>query len=377
MNESRRLRVLEFIRPTTGGAARHVELLSRLIDRDRFEVHVATNDEPDAAFVRRLRDDGVHVETLQIRRSFHLVDDTRALRRIVRVLRDGDYDLVHCHAAKAGLIGRLAARIARVPAVLYTPHGFYFNYGLSWWKRRTHIRLERTLGRLTTRIVATAPREGAQIVELDLATPERVSIIPNAVDTDAFRPEPPAPDTGRPLVVGMVGRLSPPKDPFTFLEAARLVLSDHPNTRFVFVGDGELQRPAERMAARLGIVDSVDFLGYREDIRDVIAGFDLNVLSSLWEGLPYALVEGMALGKVAIGPDVSGCSDLIEDGATGFLFPVRDHETLARYVGRLLSDDALRERIGRAGRAFVEERHGSTRWIRRIEGLYATVADPQ
>ncbi|MBN2492731.1 MAG: glycosyltransferase family 4 protein [Planctomycetes bacterium] len=373
---TRRLRVLEFIRPTTGGAARHVELLVRMIDRRRFDVSVVTADEGRSPFVERLVDLGTEVTRLEIKRAFHPVSDAIALWRIYRLLRRGRFHLVHCHAAKAGMLGRIAARLAGTPAVVYTAHGFYFNYGLPWIKRLLHIGLERLLGRVTTRIVATAPREGAQIVELQLTAPERVSIIPNAVDTNRFRPPAAPPPTGPARVVGMVSRLAPPKDPFTFLAAARLVLARFPATRFVLVGDGPLLPPARRYARELGIAASVDFLGYREDIQTEIASFDVNVLSSLWEGLPYALVEGMALGKVAVGPDISGCADLIRDGENGFLFPRRDAEMLARHVMRLLGDDALRQAMGRAARAFVVEHHSADRWIKRIEGLYLLAAAP-
>lgn len=374
-----RIRILEFIRPTTGGAARHVELLIRMIDRERFDVTVATHAAPDGdQFIARVRSLGVHVETLNIRRSFRPLADLAALRRVHRLVENGRFDLIHCHAAKAGLLGRLAGRLAGCRRVLYTPHGFYFNYGLTVLKRKTHIWLERRLGRMTHRIVATAPREGAQIVELDLIAPERVNIIPNAVDTESFRPKgAPPTDRRRGPVIGMVGRLAPPKDPFTFLRAARLVLEPFPDSRFVLVGDGELMKRAERCANDLGIAGSVDFLGYREDIQSVISTFDINVLSSNWEGLPYALVEGMALGKVAVGPDISGCSDLIRDGHNGFLFPLRDHETLARHIARLLRDDDLRERMGAAARTFVEERHSADLWIKRIEGLYLSSVDPE
>jgi len=373
-----RLKVLEFIRPTTGGAARHVELLIRMIDRRKFDVSVVTSNDPDSPFVQRLEALGIDVTCLDIKRALHPFSDVAGLVRIYRLIRRRGYHLVHCHAAKAGLLGRVAGRLARTPAVLYTAHGFYFNYGIGCLRRIAHIWLERVLGNLTTRIVATAPREGAQIVELHLMEPEHVAIIPNAVDTNAFEPSP-APSEAhenRRRVVGMVGRLSPPKDPFTFLAAAKTVLDRFPGTRFVLVGDGPLMNPARKRSTELGIADNVEFLGYREDIREVINTFDVNVLSSLWEGLPYALVEGMALGKVAVGPDISGCSDLIRDGENGFLFPLRDKETLARHICRLLEDDELRLGMGRAARRFVQERHSADLWIQRIEGLYLTAVGP-
>lgn len=374
-----RLRVLEFIRPTTGGAARHVELLIRMIDRERFDVSVLTVDDPESAFVARLESLGIPVIGLRIKRAFHPLSDIRALVQVWRLMRRHRFDLVHCHAAKAGLLGRVAGRLAGNETFLYTPHGFYFNYGITFLKRFAHIALERLLGHLTSRIVATAPREGAQIVELDLVEPERVSIIPNAVDTRAFRPRP-VPDgpidAGR-MVVGMVGRMDPPKDPFTFLEAARKVLARFPAAHFVLVGDGILMRPARKHAESLGIADSVEFLGYREDIQTVLNRFDVNVLSSRWEGLPYALVEGMALGKVAVGPDISGCTDLIQHGKNGFLFPVGDHETLSCQLTRLLGDAELRGRMGRAAREFVVSRHSADLWIKRIEGLYLSTVKPE
>jgi glycosyltransferase involved in cell wall biosynthesis len=374
-----RLKVLEFIRPTTGGAARHVELLIRMIDRGRFDVSVVTSNDPDSPFVQRLRALGIPVTCLNIKRSLHPISDIAGLVRIYRLIRRRGFHLVHCHAAKAGLLGRVAGRLARTPAVLYTAHGFYFNYGIGFLKRLAHIWLERVLGNLTTRIVATAPREGAQIVELHLMDPEHVAIIPNAVDTSAFEPapSPPEPDEDRERIVGMVGRLSPPKDPFTFLAAAKSVLERFPRTRFVLVGDGPLMSPARKFSKELGIATSVEFLGYREDIQEVISTFDVNVLSSLWEGLPYALIEGMALGKVAVGPDISGCSDLIRDGENGFLFPLRDKETLSRHICRLLGDDELRILMGQSARRFVQERHSADLWIRRIEGLYLTAVGPE
>jgi glycosyltransferase involved in cell wall biosynthesis len=276
---------------------------------------------------------------------------------------------VHCHATNAGFLGRIAARLLGVPLVLYTPHGWYFNYEPGLLPRRVHVLAERALARCGSLVVCTGPAEQSQALELRLAPPERIVVVPNAVEMPELSPSGPADEPQ----VGMVGRLSWPKDPLTFIRAAADVHGEWPKARFVLVGDGELREECMNLLRRQGSGEYVRILGHREDAAELMARFDVCVLCSYWEGMPYSLLESMALGKAVVAPGVPGCADLVTDGVTGLLFPAGDAAALARAIVRLLREPGLRDALGAAARRRAEERHSADRWIRSIEGLYAGV----
>jgi glycosyltransferase involved in cell wall biosynthesis len=220
------------------------------------------------------------------------------------------------------------------------------------------------------------------MVQAGLA-PEGIQVIHNAIDTDAWAPER-APDTFRAEleledsfpVVGYVGRIMPEKDLATWVRAAAGVAAAYPKAAFVLVGDGytdTTQRELVGLAQDLGFADRLHFTGYRGDLLKVYAGFDCFMMTSRREGLPNSLLEAMALGLPVVTTDVAGAKELVLDGATGFVRPQGDVEGLGLALRRLAGDEALRRRLGQAGRQRVVDEFSFTRRMQRIEALYLDV----
>jgi len=171
-------------------------------------------------------------------------------------------------------------------------------------------------------------------------------------------------------VAGMVGRLSPQKDYPTFLRAARRVAEAFPRARFLVAGEGPLRGELAAYARELGLEGKAVFLGHRPDIGAVVSALDVFVLSSLWEGLPLAVLEAMALGKPVVATCVPGTAEAVVEGETGFLLPLGADRALAEKTISLLRDPALRRKLGEAGRARVEREFDRERMVDEHEALY-------
>ena len=209
----------------------------------------------------------------------------------------------------------------------------------------------------------------------------RLAAIPNTVDVNRFTPEGRDDAVARKRwregaehVVVTVGHLSEVKGYPTFLRAAAQIRAAMPGCRFLAVG-GETLEPGygerlRQMADGLGLVDAVQFLGWRTDVPEILRSADVMVLASLAEGLPLAVLEAMACGLPVVATDVNGTPEAVLDGETGFLVRPNDPETLALKVAALLSDSVLRDNMGAAGRRHVEDNFTLTQFLQRVQGLY-------
>lgn len=289
--------------------------------------------------------------------------DLCALLALVRLLRRMRPTVVHTHSSKAGILGRLAARLAGVPVIVHSIHGFGFTRYQPVPVRRTLIALERLAATVTTRFIAVSEANRRLGVELGLFPPERCVVIRSGVDLAAIRRltvdtvamkrdlglEP-----GRP-VVGMVAPMKPQKAPLDFVRVAARVLARKPETQFLFVGDGELRAAMEAEIARLGLGRSLRLVGWRRDVPAVMRCLDVFVLTSLWEGLPRVYLEALASGVPVVGTRVDGAAEVVRDGINGFLVAPGDVQSLADRVLWLLANPAAAADMGRRGESLPEE----------------------
>ncbi len=377
------LRVLQVVEATTGGVGRHVTDLTTHLQRHGVEVTVACplvrdRARRDTAFVERLQAAGVPVAIMPFRSGIRPLADLQGFLRLVALLRKEEFHIVHCHSSKAGVLGRLAARRCGIPATVYTPHAFAFLGATHRWERRFYLTVERQLGhRLTDALICVGESERELTTRHAIAPPERLVVVENAVEAQRFAPTlPPAQaktalglDPTR-LTVGYVGRLVPQKGIDLLLQAAQKVLLQRDDTQFVLVGEGELEEMARRRIAREGWHDRVILTGYRTDVPRVLAAFDLFVLPSRYEGLPYTLLEAMAAGRAIIAADIAGNRDLIQPGQTGLLIPPDDAPALAGAILGLLADPARRKRLGKAALTAARARPTPEEMARQVLGLY-------
>jgi glycosyltransferase involved in cell wall biosynthesis len=367
-----------------GGPAIHTILLTQGLQNERFRSLLVSGREGpgegnllDLAERRGVRP--VVVEELGRELSF--ANDLAAVRRLHSLIRRERPQIVHTHTAKAGTVGRLAARLARVPIVVHTYHGHVFH---SYFGRRTtaaYLNIERLLARFSDCIVAVGDKQREELIGYKVAKADKIVSIPlgleieNMLEAEADRGRLRA-ELGldRSHLVGIIARLVPIKAHEVFLQAAVEVRRCVPNVRFLIVGDGERRAELQQQAEQLGLDDAVLFLGWRKDVRAVYADLDVVVLSSLNEGSPVALIEAMAAGRPVVSSDVGGVGEVVRNGETGLLAPPRNPQALAEAVTSMLSDPGAAQRFGRAARAAVYPKYSSRRLIADVERLYLGLA---
>jgi glycosyltransferase involved in cell wall biosynthesis len=321
-----------------------------LYDRDRFDVHLLGLRPPDPA--------GRHLEKLGIpiiylNKSKFSPATLPALLGVIRRLKP---DLLHLHGYGAGTFGRIAARIAGLPAVV---HEHFVDPHIPLYQQVA----EAMLKSLATQTVAVSRSVKEFCVAKRRIDPDRISVIYNGVPLDQFVPLAPeaAAAHRRALgvpegtkIVGFVGRLHEQKGVEFLVKAVPKVLEAHPNTRFVIVGDGALWDELHAMAGELGIAENVLFTGFREDVRAILSTFDIIVIPSLYEGTPLTVFEAMALCNPIVATPVDGLGEVLADQRTALLIPPRDAAAVADAVSRLLADPGLCRKLSENCR---EERH--------------------
>lgn len=378
------VRVLHIItRLVVGGAQENTLLTVARLDRARYDVTLASGPAtgPEGSLEERIPDDIQFVRIPELIRQLHPIKDAVALARLVALMRRGRFHIVHTHTTKAGLVGRIAARLAGVPIVIHTPHGHAFHDYLSrGWSEALKV-VERWLARWTNAIICLTPGERDDHLRFGVAPADKFEIIHSGVDLSRYagakveaetkRRELNLPSSG-PLV-GCVARLVPVKGVQYLLEAAPMIRALVPEATVVFVGDGPLRPEMERRAADLSLNGGVAFLGLRDDVADLMPLFAVVVLPSLNEGMGRAAVEAMAAGRPVVGTRVSGIQDVIAHEVSGLLVPPADAREIAGAVARLLREPALGIRLTTTARAELHQ-YSVEAMMGRIERLYASLA---
>lgn len=284
-----------------------------------------------------------YVPLRHVRRALHPVHDLLGLLELVRLIRRTRPHVVHANSSKAGVLGRLAAALTRVPIRIFTVHGWAFkaHHGTA---SRLYLWADRLVRPLTTRIVCVAETEREVGLRARTCTAEQAVVIRNAVDTSAAARAVPA--GGPPLLVS-VGRLKEPKDFLTLVRAAGRL---HGDFRLRVLGDGPDRAEVVAEIEQLGLRDRVELAGEVDDVPRHLAAADAFVLSSRSEGMPMSILEAMAAGLPVVATRVGGIAELVADGETGLLVPAGDAAALAAALQRLVDDEALRKALGARGR---------------------------
>jgi len=299
----------------------------------------------------RLRDAGMTVLAL----GTMGVGAPRAVRGLLRTLSP---DVLHLHGSRSGLVGVLAAQDHRLLPIVYTAHAFSFRRKVAAPLRWVFARLESLTCRRARRVICLtrADLDAARRVGIDTA---RFVVIPNGIDLSRF----PATSNRRAefsipkeaLVVGLVARLVPQKDPLRFVEMAAAVARAVPAARFLLVGDGPLRRVVEEAVRSRGLDGKLSVTGFRPDVPELLATMDVFVLTSAWEGLPIAVLEAMAAGQAVVVPPLPGIDEVVDDGRTGIIANGRDPTILAAAVEALGHDQRRRRTLGEAARRRIED----------------------
>jgi glycosyltransferase involved in cell wall biosynthesis len=363
------LNVLQLI-PTLdrSGAEKQMALLARTLPRERFRVEVAALTRL-GPLEEELKGAGVPVTLIGKRHKA----DPLALARLVRWMRERRFDVVHTWIFAANAYGRLAARRVGVPVVVTS------EMAVDLWKGRTELAIDRRLARWTDRVVGNS----LAVVEFyrKAGVPEdRLSMIYSGIEDEEHPPVDPAavraefgfpPDA--PLAL-FAGRLAAQKGVEDLLAALDLLQHVRPDLRTLIVGDGPLRGRLEDMARAFQLGALVKFPGHRDDVPRLLAAADVLVLPSLYEGLPNVVLEAMRFRKPVVATSAPGTTELVVDGRTGLLVPVKKPPALAQAIRSVVADPELARRLGEAGRARVEEEFRAGAMVGRYADLYEELA---
>lgn len=367
-------RVLHTFEPPDGGVAEHVVQVAAGLVARGHEVVVAGPRE--TAAYAALEAAGVRCERLPVGRGYgRPADELRAIGALTALLRDGAFDLVHAHSAKAGVLGRVAAGRAGVPAV-YSPHGLPFVGPVSAKRRAFATFAERRLARRTAAYLFVSDAERRFALAAGVGTGRPMRVVHNGCAPAGDTPPDPAlaAHRGDGPLAAMVSVLRPAKGLETFVDAVPAVLAAAPGARLALVGSGpEHDRVHARVRARgLEAEPRFAFLPWRPPMAAQLAALDVLVLPSEMEAFPVALVEAMAHGVPQVAADVGGIPEAVT-ADTGVLIPPRDPDALASALAALLTDPGRRARLAAGSRARHAACFTLDRMVGGVEAVYREV----
>lgn len=377
-----KIRVLHVItRLERGGApAVLLEVLKRC-DTSQFEHHIATglSQVPEDDMIPFVKDTGFRVVVIpSLIRDIHPFLDMYALLKLYFLILSGRYDIVHCHTSKGGFIGRLAARLANVKCIIYSPHGDIFEGYFGRIKTCFFIGLERFSARFTDKIITLTKSGIEPYLKAGIGQKSHFDYIYNGVDIESLRKRKVDRRQKRQeigvendcFLIVTAGRLVPVKG-YTYLVASLArVIAEIPNTRLIFLGDGELSGELSGQVKILGLEKHVFFLGMRNDVPEIISCSDLFVLPSINEGFGVVLLEAMATNCPVVATNVGGVPGVVLDGETGILVPPRDPVQLARGIIRLLKDRSLALQMAECGYQRLKACFDIRETVSKTEHLY-------
>ena len=369
MSDATNIRLLHIVGDSSfGGAAKIILRLAETMRSEGWHVDLLTTN---AVFRQTAEENGIGTVDIDvIRREIRPLWDLYGLFHLYRFLRHERYTAVHTHTSKAGFVGRLAAWLARVPVILHTTHGFAFHERSSRAKRVFYSTLERVAAHWCDRVVSVSEFHRRWALELGICGADKIIAIPNGIALEDPHSRITASELRRgwgaqedDLVILSTGRLAPEKGLEDLLKAASLLRQMGQRFRVVLAGDGPLRAELERMAKDLGVSEQVTFLGYREDIPDLLAACDLVVLPSLREGLSIALLEAMAAGKPVVATSIGSNVTVASEAEVALLVPPCSPSSLAEAILRCGRDPALRIRLGHNARCVFESRYTEERML--------------
>ncbi len=336
---------------------------------------------PEGSLVQRARQGGYEfIELRELIRAVNPWMDTRARRYLRMEFQRLKPDVVHTHSSKAGIIGRFAARDARVPLVIHTIHGMSFNRTQTWLIRKGYAILERLAARRSHAIVTVADAMIEQAVAAGVCTRDKLLTVHSGMEVEQFTPTTEARVAARrkmgvaedDIVVGTVARIFRKKGYEQLIPIMAEAVQREPRLRFVWLGDGAQRQEYENELSRLGLREKTFLPGLvpPDEVPMWMAGFDLLAHTSQWEGLPRAVVQALLMQVPAVAFDIDGTPEVVLDNLTGRLIPLNDLTEFAAALCELAADAELRRKLGQAGREHCLETFDWRRMVDRLEALY-------
>jgi glycosyltransferase involved in cell wall biosynthesis len=370
----KKIKVLEMIDQSfLGGGQINLLTLARFLDRETFEVSVCSRGE--GPLVDALGEEGIpHFPVAFSKRL-----QKGIVKDIVSLLNTHHFDILHTHGGVAGLFGRWSAhRCDRPPRVVHTLHGIHYLHYRNFLLKYLYVYLERFFSRFSDAVIFVSDADRERGRRFNLVPEDKIVLIKNGIDFEAFVSGTSFEEGGDEFgfdssgpVVGTVARLHRQKGlPYLF-QAVKKIQESIPEAVVWIIGGGSLLPKLQRLGKKLDLKETVHLLGERKDVAKLLFRFDIFVLPSLWEGLPYSLLEAAALAKPVVVTDIDGVREIVKHGENGLLVPAKDSERLAQAVVRLLQEREYAATLGQNLKDTIQKEFSLSRMLQKTQALYS------
>ena len=361
-----------------GGAQENTLYTLKSLDRGRYNLFLAANDKGILVEKAKKMKDVKAFFIPELIRPINPVKDLIALIKLFRFCKRKRIDIIHTHSSKAGILGRWAARLAKVPIIIHTIHGWGFYPRQNFLKRRLFIFLEKITAKIADRLIADSQANIETGRQNKIGREEKYALIRNGIKPSRFQNvEVNITEKRKELgleedtkVVAMIACFKPQKAPLDFIKVANRVIKKRPKTQFLLIGDGELRPEIERLIKELNLEKKVILTSWRKDIPQILKIIDVLALTSRWEGLPRVFPEAMASELPIVATKVDGASEAVEEGVNGFLVSVGDIKGMAEKIITLLDNPEMAKEMGKKGRERVFPEFDIDLMVERIDNLY-------
>lgn len=359
-----------------GGAQRVCYDLATNLNKDKFLVEVACK--PGGILVKKLKEKDIKVyEIPSFRREILPLSDFKTLISLYRLMKKRKYDIVHCHSTKAGILGRIAAKLAGVRKIYFTAHSWgFYNLEEYGWARRLLIFLEKIAAKCSTKIICVSKNTKQEGLKRKIAKEDKFLVIRNGISFEVNSNKEKAREKLKigkeDIIFGMIGRFAYPKDPVFFIKVASKIVKNYPQAKFILIGGGPLFEKCQDFVKENKLENNTFLLGEKnpEDTRELLSGFDVFVLISKFEGLPLTIIEAMSAGLPIIASNVGGIKELVKQGENGFLVKSDNLNELIEKIVYLIKNPQERKRMGERSLKIAKENFSLNEMVKSYEKLY-------
>jgi len=383
-NLQRKIKVAHIIaRMITGGADENTLFTIEGLSKEKYEIDLITGEEFDKDILNKVKNhpfDIIQIKGLKWKLNF--LHDTIVLLKLIKLLKKKQYDIVHTHTTKAGILGRIAAYLSGVPVIVHGLHGSTFqafNSGLLNWFL---FLFERFTDRFTDAYISVSKVLSETYIEKGIGKKDNHYTVYSGMELSKFyhaRDKINYQEKYKELginegefLIGNVARLETRKGHQFLLDAFKNVVGEqkYGQLKLLIIGEGNKRKCLENYVNELNLGDKVIFTGYREDVEELMPLMDIFVLTSLREGLPRVLVQAAAVGIPSVAFNVDGVSEIIKDNYNGFLVKVKDVKQLENRIVRYMNNKELVLLHGQKGREFIENKWSIEGMVDRIDKIY-------
>ncbi|MCG6186906.1 glycosyltransferase family 4 protein [Maribellus maritimus] len=368
----RTFKILETIRQgNIGGGESHVIDLTMNLNTVRYQPIVLSFT--DGPMVELMKNNNIATSVIYTEKAF----DFAKWKEITNFIKEEKIDLIHAHGSRAMSNVFWASQKLKIP-IIYTVHGWSFHIDQKFFVRELRKRMEKFLTNKASKTICVS--HSNQEDGIKLFNMKRSTVIYNSVDFEKFNPNRNFKDIRAELniapeitLIGYIVRITQQKDPFSMIEAMRIIAQSEKNVMLLIVGEGNLKNEAVALVNKLKLNDRIIFQPFRTDIPDILDAIDIYCLPSLWEGFPIGIIEAMAMKKPVIASPADGNIELINNGVTGIIVPEKNPEKLANELIQLHKNKKLRNSLAEEGFNFITKNFGIKRMISEIEDLYSSL----